>query len=148
MWRDVGWRQVTHYLSEIDIIVLDCPGNLSTLQDLVRGGPNVRHHRDHTFNEAFQVPRIVIWRFLEDTLYNSLVQLIHVCCAKGRVQGESLVENAPQTPYIALAIVWLIIPDFRTSIVRRSCLGVKETCFGYLRDVHVAESGVPLFIQE
>ena len=64
------------------------------------------------------------------------------------MQRQRLVQHAPQTPDVALAVVWLVVPDLGTSIVGCSRLRVEEASLGHFGNVHVTEAGATITFQE
>ena len=139
---------ILHYFTCIDIVELYRFCNFSTLQDLQCTWPEVWLYCDHTLYQTFQITRVNAWRVIKDSFYDSFVQFIHICCSEGWMQGQCLIKYTTQTPYVALAIVWLIVPDLGTSIVRRSSLSIQKASFGHLWNIHVAKSCASVIFQE
>ena len=81
----------------------------------------------------------MIWYPWELALDNFLVKALHVIGTEGRNESTHFVKDAAKRPDITLAIVWLILPDLRASIIRRACLSVAETFLDDLGDVQITK---------
>ena len=125
-------RHILHYFTCIDIVELYRFRNFPALQDLQCARPKVWLYCDHTFDQTFQVTRVYAWWVIKDSFYDSFVQFIHICCSERWMQSQCLIEYTTQAPYVALAIVWFIVPDLGTSIVRRSGLCIQKASFSHL----------------
>lgn len=64
------------------------------------------------------------------------------------MQSKSFIKDTPKRPNVTLAVVRLIIPNFRTSIIGSSRLRIKEACFGHFGNIHVAKASRAIFIEE
>jgi hypothetical protein len=85
----------------------------------------------------------------EMTLKDLLVEALHILCGEGRLECNHLVENAPERPNVRLDIVRLVAPDLGARIVGSASLGVVQSALvGNFRDIHVAELGSEVSIQE
>jgi len=80
---------------------------------------------------------------------DSFKQALHVISCERRFQGNHLIEDASEGPYIALHIVWLVSPDLWTSIIRCTSLSIiKSSLISHFRHIHVAQFRCEILIQE
>lgn len=77
------------------------------------------------------------------SLQHFLEQSIHVIGFERGLQGCDLIEHTTETPQIALAVIGLVLPDLRTSVVRSACLSVEQTLLGHLGNIQVSKFGLP-----
>lgn len=139
-----AWHNVTHF----QIVVLDGFANFSALEDLRGTRPQVWLHCKHAFDHPFQVSRVRSrWVFI-CTLHNPFVEIVHVCSPERRNQGQGLVQDAAKRPDITLAIVRLVIPDLRTSIVWSARLCIQEACLCYFGDIHIAKTSSAILFKK
>lgn len=82
------------------------------------------------------------------SLEHFLVEACHVVRAEGWSQCDRLVEHTAERPNVGLHVVGLISPHFGTCVVGRSCLSVEQSLLRYFGNVHVAEFGRAVLVEE
>ena len=77
--------------------------------------------------------------FREPPLQHFFVEPGHVLSSERRSKRYGFVQYASQRPDVALAVVWLVTPYFRGSVVRRSRLSIEKPLFGDFGNIHVSK---------
>lgn len=80
--------------------------------------------------------------------HNLLIEPLHIFRLERRFEHGHLIQNTSQRPYIRFGVIGLVVPHFRTGVVRGACLGFTKSFLGDFRDVHVAEFGGTVLIEE
>lgn len=60
------------------------------------------------------------------TFDDFVVETLHICSSKRWIQSAQLIEDTTHAPNIALIVIRLILPHFRTCIVRGPSLGMEK----------------------
>lgn len=92
------------------------------VENLLCSWPFLWIHLKQLRQDCSQVRRVVGWYFWIDSFHDTVIKTLHVLCGEGRVQSDKLVKNRTQWPNVWLVVVRLVLPDFRRSVVRCSCL--------------------------
>lgn len=74
-----------------------------------------------------KVRRVVRRNFWVNALHDALVETFHILGRKWWVQRNKFVEYATQWPDIRFVVIWFILPDFWTRIVRSTSLCLQNT---------------------
>lgn len=135
-------------MTNIDRVKLNSLSYFTALENLFTARSEVWFHSNHTSDKAFQIARVLTRRIVVVTFNNSFEKIIHVLCPKRWVKSKCLIQDASKRPDVTLAIVWFVVPDFGTGIVRSSCLCVKEPCFGYLGYIHIPQTRCAVPVKE
>ena len=85
------------------------------------------------------VHRVVAWNGRVLASKHSSTETSHIVCSEWWHQCAHLVNDATERPDIRLKIIWLILPDLRTCIVRSACLRLAQAVLGNLRYVQVTQ---------
>ena len=117
-------------------------------QDLLAGRPYLRLNLDQCLANVSKIGTEVVRYARVGATQHLAVQTCHVICSEGRPQRDTLVQDAAQGPDVALHVVGLISPDLGRSVIRCTGLRVEEAPLRDLGDVHVAELGRSIFVQE
>ena len=84
----------------------------------------------------------------EFTLDDLLVEALHIVGTEWRDKRTHLVQDTAERPNVTLAIVRLVTPDLRTSVVGCSCLSVTQALFNDLTDVEISQFSLHVFKEE
>lgn len=76
-----------------------------------------------------------------DAFEDFFEEAIHVLGSEWGLQSQDLVKDAAEGPYVRLAIVGLVFPDFRGRIIWSASLCVEQSrsTFGDFRYIEVTE---------
>ena len=69
---------------------------------------------------------------------HGVVETLHVFGSEWGVQRAHLVNDAAQRPYVALFVIWFLLPDLGASVVRCACLRVQQAILRNFTDVKIA----------
>mmetsp|Transcript_11534 Transcript_11534/g.17392 ORF Transcript_11534/g.17392 Transcript_11534/m.17392 type:complete len:202 (-) Transcript_11534:470-1075(-) len=95
----------------------------------------------HSHDGIRQVFGVLLRDFLVGALQHSLVEPVHILSPEGWLESSHFIDHTAKGPNIGLAVVRLILPDLRGSIIRCSRLGIKQPLLSNLRDIQVAQLG-------
>lgn len=69
---------------------------------------------------------------------DSSIQLAHIFAAEGRSKAAELVDDAAKGPDIAIIAIFFIVPYFRTSVIRSSCLSLGQSFLQRPRNIQIS----------
>jgi hypothetical protein len=93
------------------------------LQDLFTGGPLLRIDLQQSADDTAELLGVLERDARVDASSDLLIQPLHVLRLEGHFQTDQLVQHTSQRPDIRFLVIGLILPHFRTRIIRSPCLG-------------------------
>ena len=119
------------------------------LHELLTIWPLLRIDLNHNLQYVPEITREMLRNLRQLTFQYLSVQALHVFSLKRWLQGDHFVYHTAKAPDIALHIVRLILPHFRTGIVWCASLRIVQALrVGDFRHVHVAELGSVVIVKE
>lgn len=88
------------------------------------------------------------WYFRIDTFHDSLIEAFHVFGSERRIQSNQFIQHTTQGPNVRLQIIWFILPDLWTGVIRSSSLSFQNTGLGNLWNIQITEFDHTIFRQE
>ena len=122
--------------------------NDSHLQNFVCARSLFSQRLQQTLDQCAKVHGEMSWDLRVLASQNFLVETVHIRCLEWWHQAAHLVHDAPKRPNVWFQAVWFLSPNFGSSVVRCTSLGVKHSFLGYLRDVEVTKFCLPIRKQE
>ena len=99
-------------------------------------------------NHAWQVTRELMRNLGVNAFDHSVIQSFHVFSRKWRWQCCHLIQNCTEWPDVRRLIIWLILPNFRWCVIRRSSLCLHLIVFCDLAHVKITKFHSAIFRQE
>lgn len=97
---------------------------LTSLQHVRTVGSQLGVQLQAQLYHVHQVFRILGRKGRDAALAHTLKEHIHVVRAERGLKGNHFVEDAAQTPNVALVVIGLVLPDFRAGVVWSSRLSL------------------------
>ena len=82
-----------------------------------------------------EVGREVLGKLLIVAFDELLEEALHVVGLERRAESYHLVYDTAEAPNVTLIVIWIVLPHLWRSIVRRTCLCVKQSLLGNFRNV-------------
>ena len=86
---------------------------------------------EHSLQNSAEVVAVVRGYFRIDTFEYSIIETFHIFGGKWWIKSNELVEDASKGPNVRLVVIWLILPNLWTSIIRCTGLRLKNSSFCY-----------------
>jgi hypothetical protein len=102
----------------------------------------------HKANDFPQILRIELRNGVKFAFNNSISESLHILCLKRYLKCGHFIDDNSQRPNIRFGVIWLLVPDFWTRIVRGARLGIQESLFGNFRHVEVSQFGLTFLVQK
>ena len=112
--------------------------NYGHCKELIAIRSGCRLHLEAVSHHELKIFRVHTGDRVVEASHDLLVQPVHVCSSKGRVEHDHLIEHAPERPNVTAVIIGPVLPHLGACVVRGPGLGVQESLLGNFRDIQVA----------